>query len=418
MRLYIKIFLRIIVAYHVLHTVFLRWMGVGDAVLLSSLKEILRFGFVMILLLLNPKQTWAFIRNWIWLVIGLIVLTIRALLLSHYQGVNVMTMVVGVKYDLIPLFIVVSAMFVGTLLSTSTGARRVKDLWQMLLFVLLGGLIRQIAKIFLPDLISSLGYGPVGDYTLASAPPLYYRTGPGWWMRLQWLFSWPNNYGFLLVAYFSVIVSLFFTKNKERNLSSLQNILIGILFIGSIIRTLSRGVIVGAVLQCLILLWLYKPQWKRYIGWLIWAWVLCVVVLSVLKRDSTVQHFTAWTEGWSAFVEKPLGHWLGSAWPAIHRAGVYLPENHYLQLLLDLGLPGFLLRIRVIVWVIVCGRQKNIAQSSHEEQVRWLLIIWLLWLLAEGLFLHVFEDSMVNYLFLIPLWIFLGMQKMNQNNRA
>jgi hypothetical protein len=49
---------------------------------------------------------------------------------------------------------------------------------------------------------------------------------------------------------------------------------------------------------------------------------------------------------------------------------------------------------------------------SPEEQLQYLLFtrvqIWFLSLLIMGLVLHVFEDSMVNYLFFIIYGILLG----------
>ena len=65
--------------------------------------------------------------------------------------------------------------------------------------------------------------------------------------------------------------------------------------------------------------------------------------MSVRKWESTLAHLAAWGEGWEAFVQQPLGYGLGAAGPAVHFSGIYLPENHYLQLLLDLGTIGTVL---------------------------------------------------------------------------
>ncbi len=408
---YIKWFLLLIVAYHLLHTLILWWIGVGDAVLLSTIKEFLWFGFVLFALIRWRKQAWEFFVKWKRLVLGLVALVVWSIGLSLYYDVSVMTMIVGIKYDIVPLLILVSAMFIGTLLILVEDKRIYKELLMMCGIILIWWLLRQWAKIVFPEAISALGYGPVGDYTLESAPPLYYRTWPGGWMRLQWLFSGPNNYGFFLVAYFSVLIARIFGKNKEGRNKTIFKRLLGVLFALSIARTLSRGVVVGAWVQLIFLVRLFKPQWKRWLTWIIGGGVVVVVALSVLKPASTLGHISARAEGTQAFLEQPLGHGLGSAGPAIHRDGVYLPENHYLQLLLDIGIPWLLLRIWVIVGVLVCWWNSKVTQASDEVKLRMLLLIGLLWLLVEGLFLHVFEDSMVNYLFLVVLGVVVGMQK-------
>ncbi len=411
---YITWFLLLIVAYHVLHTVVLRWIGVGDPVLLSTVKEFLWFGFVVYALVRRRKQARAFLVNRKRLVVGLIALIIWSIGLSVSHGVSSMTMIVGLKYDILPVLILVSGMFIGTLFPNLSEERVRKDILMLCGIVIVGGLVRQLLKITFPDMISSLGYGPVGDYTLTSAPPLYYRTWPGGRMRLQWLFSWPNNYGYFLVAYFSVLIGILFKKNKWGTSIDRMKRLLVILFAGSIVRTLSRGVVVGVGVQLILLIRFFKPQWKRRIMRIVWVWVVAVVGLSVLKPASTLGHITARTDGRSAFAQQPLGHGLWSAWPAIHRDGIYLPENHYLQLLLDIWIPGLLLWIWVINWVIVCGWNSKVAQSSDAVKLRMLLLIGILGLLAEGLFLHVFEDSMVNYLFLLVVGGVVGMQKITE----
>lgn len=397
------------VAYHVIHTVILWWFGVWDPVLLSSIKELIRFGGILFALLRRRKQARACIGNWKWLIVGLLVLVARSIWVSVYHQVSVMTMIVGIKYDLLPLLILVSAMFLGTLLDTNESEKIFKGLWSLCLLVVVGWLVRQLAKIYLPDVMAILGYGPVGDYALASAPPLYYRTWPGGWMRLQGIFSWPNNYGYFLVAYFSVVMGVLFAKNKWGKNTFRFKWWMVLLFLGSALRTLSRGVWVGIGVQVFLLIWLFKPWWKKRLGRLVWIGLAGIIWLSVLKPASTIGHLNAWTEGRQDFIVQPLGHGLGSAWPAIHRDGVYLPENHYLQLLLDIGIPWLLLRLWVVWGVIVCGWNRNL--ENDVSILRMFLLLGFVGLLVEGLFLHVFEDSMVNYLFLVVVGIVVGMQK-------
>lgn len=128
---------------------------------------------------------------------------------------------------------------------------------------------------------------------------------------------------------------IFGKKKLGKSIDRLKRTLF-VLFLISAIRTISRGVFVGIGLQIILLIRFFRPQRKRWLGWVLGLGIIGVIAVSALKPASTVAHLSAWTEGRSAFAQQPLGHGLGSAGPAIHREGVYLPENHYLQLLLDI----------------------------------------------------------------------------------
>ena len=69
-------------------------------------------------------------------------------------------------------------------------------------------------------------------------------------------------------------------------------------------------------------------------------------------------------------IEHPLGYGLGSSGPAVHHSGNLLPENYYLQLMLDLGTVGFLLWCGVMF--LLGFKQKKLQQSfieAHDAEV-------------------------------------------------
>ena len=165
--------------------------------------------------------------------------------LSWSQDVELGTMIVGLKYDVWPLVILMSSVWLGRVyksLRTNPPlspfhkgdgiANECSSLWKeglgedlpnfkndtirwfvyISIFIVLWWLLRQLGKIVLPELFYWIWYGSVGDYVLWAHPPLYYRTWPGGMMRLQGLFAGPNNYGFFLVAYFSVVCYTCFSK--------------------------------------------------------------------------------------------------------------------------------------------------------------------------------------------------------------
>jgi hypothetical protein len=185
-----------------------------------------------------------------------------------------------------------------------------------------------------------------------------------------------------------------------------------------------------------------------------------MIWLSIWKRGSTVLHFQAWFDGISALLANPWGYGLGSSGPSVHYEWVYLPENQYLQVGLDLGVWGLVGWIGVWVvllkwvwsrlrnwdlitnnslshWVKRSGIEvecdsteihpvvndntflrSNSGQASSVWHILWSrdswywilipLLLWGAWLAVIGMFLHVLEDSMVNYRYLSLLWITIG----------
>jgi hypothetical protein len=98
----------------------------------------------------------------------------------------------------------------------------------------------------------------------------------------------------------------------------------------------------------------------------------------------------------------------------VHHSWDFLPENYFLQLMLDIWTLGFILWCFVMLFWIYKEKilRKNIInQNLWNKEVyhifialqKWLVALFIMWL-----FLHVFEDSMVNYLFFviygISLW--------------
>jgi len=128
-----------------------------------------------------------------------------------------------------------------------------------------------------------------------------------------------------------------------------------------------------------------------------------LIGISILKTESTLGHIAAKFGSIAYIIEQPGGYGLGTSGPAIHHQGKILPENYYIQLILDIGTIGFILWSILILNIIRILRK--IQQRIKEKDT--LYIIWqglnigFFALLIMGIFLHVFEDSMVNYLFFI-----------------
>lgn len=294
--------------------------------------------------------------------------------------------------------------------------------WRWILAIVIGGFLRQLSKLLRTDLFLQFGYGPIGDYAYAMRPPLWYRTWPGGEMRWSWLFAGPNNYGYFLVSFFAFFViyakkALAWMKLSSRNLWLRSSI--G-LYILAVALTFSRAALIGCVVQLpIIRRWRkeeYLSFYPRLRSWLYkwWLWMCCgfltifvglIIMISIYKRDSTREHIEKTMAGIELVVEQPWGYGLWSSGPAIHRWGKYLPENMYLQILLDWGWIWFIFRLFAWLWWLYLAIY--VARQVWGF-VMWWLVSGYIGLSAEGLFLHVREDSMVNMLYLGLAGVSLG----------
>ena len=257
-------------------------------------------------------------------------------------------------------------------------------------------------------------YGGLDTYSYGENPPIYYLTWYEWTLRRQWFFSWPNNYWYFLVA-FLPLVWRFFTNKIKKKEDTVLSMLALVVRMAWMAFTLSRAVLVWIVVVFVALYWKQLKSKKRWLlRWGIWL-LVALAVLSVLKRESTVGHIMSKFSTIPEVISEPLWHGLGSSGPAVHYEWKYLPENYFLQIMLDIGTVWFLFWVFSILSLLLIqravlklGKWKMTSSEEYQFQVLYKLQIWFFALFVMWLFLHVFEDSMVNYLFFtiygIVLW--------------
>ena len=402
----VRWFLVFMILYHVIHTFFWYGLSVIDPFLLSVSKDIVWLLLVAACGIMYWKEIPRFLQQRKIPLLLFVWLLLRSIFLSLQHNIWRDMIMVGIKYDIYPLLIFVTALFLWSVCSFSV--YKTKEIllsaisWRRKIawFILVLGLLIQLLKWLFPDIFSVFGYGAVGDYVLGQHPPLYYRTWPGGVMRLQWLFSGPNNYGFMLVSYFSLLIWYMVILWKQW-----RRWLLVVVYSASVVWTLSRWVWVGIAAQSFLLILFFRPQWKKYLLLIVVMILVAMFAVANLKVGSTTAHLAAWFSGRDAFIVQPWWYGLASAGPAVHRDAIYLPENHYLQLLLDIGIPWFFLRFGVLGSIFWKLRKRRDDVKKHYQIIVFLFFVWCIWLLIEWLFLHVFEDSMVNYLFFVPFGI-------------
>ena len=162
-------------------------------------------------------------------------------------------MLIWIKYWFYFLVIFLTATFVWYTWIKKFNSNDFTKIQYLFVWILLIWFGRQVLKIFRPDLFMTIWYWDLNDFYYWTKPPIYYLTGYGWTMRWQWIFAWPNNYGYFLVAFLPLILVFWggtrqdlknFIKNPIANL----NFLLTILWIVAIAMTLSRSAILWTII--------------------------------------------------------------------------------------------------------------------------------------------------------------------------
>ena len=403
------------VFYQVISTIFVYWMHLCEASYPALVREWLWFIFLFIVLIFWYKKFKSYWKQWKKPWMAFIILIIISIGFSLFKDVSLSNMFIGIKYGFWWMFILMSASFLGYVISEKwQKSKLIQRLPRVLVIIVWLWFLWQWAKILLPDLFYFMWYRKLDDYAYWTNPPIYYLTWYGWTMRRQGFFSWPNNYWYFLVA-FLPLVWRFFTNNIKKKQNIVLSIFALIIWMAWMWATLSRAVLVWMVVVFVVM---YRSKLKSKKRWLIrwWVWILAILaVLSVIKRESTVWHITSKFATIPEVISHPFGHGLGSSGPAIHYEWKYLPENYFLQIMLDIWTVGFLFRTFAILCLLLIQRKvlglfksKLSGEEEYQLQVLYKLQTWFFALFLMWLFLHVFEDSMVNYLFFtiygIVLW--------------
>ena len=415
------IFLFSQVAYHLIITFFWYWLALGDQTTIALIRDGLWIGITVLIYLLGMKYWKEYFKYW-WKILWAFVL-----LLIFWVGISYFLfdksfsdILIGVKYGFWWMIILLMAAGIGYFLQKKwkTLDKFTKWVKYSLVAIVILWWIWQWLKLLVPDVFFSFGYWRLDDFHYWENPPIYYLTWYEGTLRWQWLFSWPNNYWYFLVLFFPLIWYFFPIKKlseiKKWDRKDYLNFLVVALWIFTILATLSRAAIVGLVLCLFFIFYPYLKKHKKCALWIGVILVLLLIGVSCWKWDSTVQHIQAKLDWVIQVVNKPLGYWLGSSWPAVHHSWDFLPENYFLQLMLDIWTLGFILWCFVMLFWIYKEkvlRKDVINQNLWNNEVyhifialqKWLVALFIMWL-----FLHVFEDSMVNYLFFviygISLW--------------
>lgn len=404
------------VLYQIIATFVVYWLQLFSSSFPALFREWLWLLLLIITLICWLKSFKEYWKRWKQVIITFVVLIIVSVWLSYLVNhTSINNMFIWIKYGFWWTFILITATFFWFVFSEKLKKSNIlKNIPRILVIIVLLWFIWQWAKLLWPDFFYRIWYWWLDDYSFWDKPPIYYLTWYEWTLRWQGFFSWPNNYWYFLVAFLPLVWWFFINKIKRKEDIALSIIALTIRM-AWMLATLSRAVLVGMVVVFIIMYWdKLKKKKKLLLCW----WVLigvAIILLSLLKRESTIWHIKSKFDTIPEVISAPLWHWLWSSWPAVHYEWKFLPENYYLQIMLDIWTIWFLfwvVSILYLFWVqykiIKSYKVVNITQEDEIYlKVFRKMQIWLFALLVIWLFLHAFEDSMVNYLFFTIYWIIL-----------
>lgn len=425
-------FILLFLLYHLLVTIF--WFGIFQWNF-PQIPALIRDSLWIVLLI------WSFFYYisyfaWYWkrwknLLYIFFLLLWTSIFFSYVQNKEIYDMFIWFKYWFHYLFLFLSATFVGHILSRYRNKKqntekhykikRFIDFFvRTLISIVTFWYIWQLAKIAFPELFFGLWYWPLNDFQFWTNPPIYYLTWFGGTMRWQWIFAWPNNYWYFLVAFLPLILSYFkFSISSWKNIFTkklnLTSLFVYLLWFGAIAATLSRSAILGTIIVLFLMnIKRWKRNWKIGIGiWIIL--IIWLIGLSILKESSTLAHISAKFYSIKYVLANPLWYWLWSSWPAIHHNWNILPENYFIQLLIDIWIIWF--SIIALRYIMLWNKIKKLFFVENLWSYIRALSIWRAALLLIWIFLHVFEDSMVNYSFFVVFGI-LNWYAINFKNKS
>jgi len=197
MKNFIKIFLIVIVLYHVIiTTVQYGIFGWAHPELPAILRDGIRALFILCVIIFYAKELKEYIKKRKRPRICLIILVVFSVGVSYLKGKNISDILIGIKYGFLYLPIFLSATFIGHIwnkVETLKGwnmEKFLKFVKYFLVTTLIVWFVWQIAKFIIPDSFLKIWYWPFQDFVFGAKPPIYYLTWYQGTARRSWIFSW------------------------------------------------------------------------------------------------------------------------------------------------------------------------------------------------------------------------------------
>lgn len=243
--------------------------------------------------------------------------------------------------------------------------------------------------------------------------------------RLQATFGGPIRFSVFIVMTYLLFIGSLLGNNWKNWIKTIMLLCVsGVVFLAvfySYSKTSYIGLFGWMILYAILYIRLIGKWCRRYV---IIAGILVLCLMSFLlyqKRDlfvhlgSVMVRQENLSKAATMFLEKPFGYGLGSAGPAsqIQGGGIwfsesptdFLPENWYLQILIEQGIIGLAL---FLMTLFVVGRALWQKMMTEKDTYSIALFSAFAAILFMGCFTHVFEEAATSYVlfFLIGLHLY------------
>ena len=116
-------------------------------------------------------------RIFLWMVVFAVCISLLVFTeMTITNGMVLTRLAVGLKYGYQRILILLTATRWGYLIKPTAVKQLLHRVVRGFFWLLAIGLVRQAAKISFPEIFEQAGYGPVGNFVINAAPPVYYRT--------------------------------------------------------------------------------------------------------------------------------------------------------------------------------------------------------------------------------------------------
>ncbi|MFZ2151159.1 MAG: O-antigen ligase family protein [Candidatus Absconditicoccaceae bacterium] len=388
------------------------------------------------------------------IIVFLITFIITFIISLIIKKVGIGNYILSVKYDLLGFFIFILSFVIAWLFLKLEDFNIVTRYNKLFKTALVGAFFWWVMVWLIPNFLKFFGYNQFNfEGTIGSRPPAaYYTMINQGYVRNQFLFERPINFGFFLIALWPVF---FFSVLRGKSKKEMRG---WSLFYGLIvISTLSRAAIgVRLGITVIMILLMYFNRIKKIFRKLLIPVLLIFVGVGyfykplVIRQHSNIGHTKLLVEGLGIIGKNPVrGRGAGYAGPASHQICYqntsnpicdeikqinnkyeistigFNPENQYIQIWIEYGIFGFIGWIIMFVWLHFIGykawideNKKNFSKSIRAHS--WIIIgfaLGLLGLAIEGIVLHSFVDRMIVYPFMAMFGLAYALYYKETNER-
>ncbi len=335
--------------------------------------------------------------------------------LGVYQQ-SVGTLFTAIKYDILGFIIFFVALHSSAVLDATQKQHLLRWYLKGIKYLLLLAIIWYLLILIKPGTLKLFGYDNfIFEWVVGTNPPaVYYNHINQGIVRNQFLFERPISWGFFLTAFWPLFFFMCLYKQPLRYTWVWWS-----LYMLNVFLTFSRAARGAIIIQCVLIgLLIYRHQKRKFFMTMIVPGIFAVLALlyggmtGLLQRGfSDKGHLAMLTQSREMIQASPwIGLWGTSVGPGSHHGWTaFNPENQFLQIWLEYGIGGMLLRLCIFVGLIVIGRnlwKKDRFVFVSDSHTAWIgLCLWLVGLGISGLVLHSFSDRMIVYPFMLMGWI-------------